>query len=64
MRVTVKPDLCQGHAQCEGVAPEIFTVGEDTVAHVLLEYPSEEVRAKLEEVVWRCPTEAIVLEES
>ncbi|HEX3981654.1 MAG TPA: ferredoxin [Acidimicrobiales bacterium] len=28
MRIRVDPDLCQGHARCYGLAPELFEVDE------------------------------------
>ena len=59
MRVIVDPDLCEGNGVCEQVAPEMFRVGDDDRARVLLELPAEELRAKLEAAVRRCPRQAI-----
>ena len=61
MRVIVDPDLCEGNGVCEQVAPEMFRVGDDDRARVLLERPAEELRAKLEVAVRRCPRQAIRL---
>ena len=61
MRVIVDPDLCEGNGVCEQVAPEMFRVGDDDRARVLLERPAEELRAKLEAAVKRCPRRAIRL---
>lgn len=62
MKVIVDIEMCCGHAECEEVAPEIFRVGDDAVAHVLTEHPGEKFRDKAEEAVWRCPAGAIRLE--
>ena len=61
MRVIVDPDLCEGNGVCEQVAAEMFRVGDDDRARVLLERPAEELRAKLEVAVRRCPRQAIRL---
>lgn len=63
MRVIVDEQLCQGHAQCEDVAPELFRVGDDAIARVLIERPGEDLRAKAEEAVRLCPAEAISIVE-
>jgi len=61
VRVIVDPDLCEGNGVCEQVAAEMFRVGDDDRARVLLERPAEELRAKLEVAVRRCPRQAIRL---
>lgn len=60
MRVTVDQDLCEGNAVCQHHAPEVFEVGEDDKARVLIE-PGEALRAKVELAVKRCPRHAIRL---
>ena len=62
MRVIVDQDLCEGNAVCQQHAPEVFQVGDDDKARVLLE-PGEALRAKVELAVKRCPRHAIRLEE-
>jgi ferredoxin len=61
--VIVDQDLCEGNALCERHAPEVFRVGDDDKTHVLLERPGEELRAKVELAVKRCPRAAIKLVE-
>ncbi|HWL64751.1 MAG TPA: ferredoxin [Actinomycetota bacterium] len=65
MRVVVDWDQCESNGKCEEVAPEVFHVAEeDDVLKVLQENPSEDLRAKVEEAVKRCPKRALsVLEE-
>lgn len=61
MRVIVDPDLCEGNAVCERHAPEVFKVGDDDKAQVLLEHPGEALREKVELAVKRCPRAALRL---
>jgi ferredoxin len=63
MRVVVDYDLCESNAICMGIAPEIFEVRDDDFLYVLNETPGEEMRAKLEESVQRCPKQAISIAE-
>ncbi len=46
-----------------GIAPEVFEVRDDDFLYVLDETPGEELRAKLEEAVRRCPKQAISIAE-
>jgi len=63
MRVVVDYDLCESNAVCMGIAPEVFEVRDDDFLYVLQENPPEELRAKVEEAVQRCPKQAIKLED-
>jgi ferredoxin len=62
MRVVVDFDLCESNALCMAAAPEVFEVRDDDFLYVLDENPPEELRAKVEEAVRRCPKQAISLE--
>jgi ferredoxin len=61
MQVTVDADLCQGHARCWEICPDVFTLDEEGHASV----SDAEVPAALEEDVRRavrnCPERAISL---
>jgi ferredoxin len=63
MKVIVDWDLCQGHANCTGDAPEVFHVDDDGKLHVLLEEPPEGLRSKLELAVRYCPTGALRIQD-
>ena len=63
MRVIVDFDLCESNALCMAAAPEVFEVREDDFLYVLQESPPEELRAKVEEAIERCPKHAISLED-
>jgi len=63
MKVVVDYDLCEGNAECMKAAPEVFEVGEDDRAKILIARPGEELRAKVEKAVRRCPRQAITIVE-
>jgi ferredoxin len=63
MRIKVDFDLCQGHANCMGEAPEVFEVDDQGFLNILQEEPPERLRAKVEVAVKYCPTNAISLED-
>jgi ferredoxin len=63
MRVVVDFDVCESNAVCMSVAPEVFEVRDDDFLYILQEEPPEELRAKVEEAVRRCPKQAIRIEE-
>ena len=61
MKVVVDFDLCESNALCMAAAPEVFEVRDDDFLYVLQERPSDDLRAKVEEAVRRCPKAAITL---
>ena len=63
MRIVVDRDLCQGHAACEGEAPEVFSVSKQGELTIVQPEPSEELRAAVELAVKYCPTHALRIEE-
>jgi ferredoxin len=63
MRVVVDYDLCESNALCMAAAPEVFEVRDDDFMYVLQDNPPENLRAKVEEAVQRCPKQAIKLED-
>ena len=63
MKVVVDFDRCQSNAVCMGIAPDIFEVRDDGFLYILQENPPESARAKVEEAVRSCPTQAISIEE-
>ena len=63
MKILIDMDLCEGNAVCMKVAPEVFTVGDDDKAHLLNPNPSEDLRAKVEAAVKRCPRQALAIQE-
>jgi ferredoxin len=63
MRVVVDYDLCESNALCMAAAPEVFEVRDDDFLYVLDENPPEDLRAKVELAVQRCPKQAISIAE-
>lgn len=61
MKIVIDLDLCEGHAQCEDAAPEVFRVNDEGLVEVLMENPPEAFREKVEEAARRCPTEVITI---
>lgn len=62
MKIKVDYDLCEANAICMKVAPELFQVDDNDELNVLNETPGEELRAKLQECVRRCPRQALAIE--
>jgi len=63
MRIEVDRDLCQGHAACEGEAPDVFSVSKKGELTILAPEPPEDRRAAAELAVKYCPTHALSIEE-
>lgn len=63
MRVVSDPDLCQGHAECEFAAPEVFSVPRRGVVKVLLDSPPDTLLDAVRDAVRNCPTRALRLED-
>lgn len=63
-KVTVNHDLCEGNMICEANAPAVFKVGDDDLAHVLVDEVSDADRDGVERAIRLCPKQAIALSES
>ena len=63
MKVVVDRDLCQGHASCEGEAPEVFSVSKQGDLTILQPEPPEALRRAAELAVKYCPTHALSIVE-
>lgn len=59
MQILIDREKCCGHAQCEDAAPDVFRVGDDALAHLLVSAPAEQFRPQVEDAVRRCPAGAI-----
>jgi ferredoxin len=61
VRVHIDLDRCQGHGQCQAVAPRVFFLGEDDRAH--LQAPGQDISAAdeqaVEDAIVMCPEAAI-----
>ncbi|MEY4513161.1 MAG: hypothetical protein RLZZ450_5283 [Pseudomonadota bacterium] len=63
MKVLIDWDLCQGHANCTGDAPEVFQIDDDGKLQVLIDEPPDDLRPKLELAVRYCPAGAIRIQD-
>ena len=63
MKIVVDRDLCQGHAACEGEAPEVFSVSKQGELTIVQPEPPEDLRPKVELAVKYCPTHALSIVE-
>ena len=63
MKINIDMDKCTGHGLCEAVAEDVFEVGDDGQAHLLIEQPAEGRRAEMEDAVDQCPTDAISIQD-
>lgn len=61
MKIVIDWDLCQGHANCTGDAPEVFHVDDAGKLHVLIEEPGPDLLPGVELAIQYCPTGAISL---
>jgi ferredoxin len=63
MRISVDRGLCEAHAVCMSLDPDIFDVGDDDILVIASEEQPEEKRAVLEQAVMRCPRQALSLQD-
>ena len=63
MKILIDYDLCEGNAVCMKVAPEVFTVGDDDRAALVNPSPGDDLRAKVDAAVRRCPRQALTIQE-
>ena len=63
MKIVVDYDRCEGNAVCMKVCPQVFAVGDDDRARLLVKHPAEDLRAQVEAAVRRCPRQALSIVE-
>jgi len=63
MRLVIDHRKCRRTGQCSYLHPELFKADEVGAPIVLVEHPSEALRAAAEEAVELCPSGAIALVE-
>ena len=61
MRVSVDPDLCAGHGACVVTCPEVFRIGEDGYAEVLVDEVPTALHDAVRQAGIECPTYAILV---
>ncbi len=61
MKVTVDSEVCQGHARCWTICPEVFSLDEEGHSFVADPEVPSALEAKVQEAVDNCPERAITL---
>lgn len=64
MKLIILQDRCVGHGLCEAVAPEVFTVGDEGLTHLLVDEMSDQERKLAKQAVDACPSSALHIDES
>lgn len=63
MKVILDLAKCEAHGDCVMAAPEVFDLDDDDhVVKLLVEEPSEDLRASVERAAGDCPVAAIRIE--
>jgi ferredoxin len=61
MKVSVDPDLCQGHARCWQICPDVFDLDDEGHASVAIDGVPADLAEKVLEAVRNCPERAITV---
>ncbi len=61
MKVTVSED-CIGCGLCEGICSDVFAIGDDGLAHPIVEELDDELEDAAQEAAENCPAGAIEVE--
>lgn len=61
MKVQVDPQLCQGHARCWDICPEVFTIDDDGYSSVSEAEIASALETKVREAANNCPERAITV---
>ena len=59
MKVTVDHELCQGHARCWEICPEVFQLDEEGLGYVPDPDVPPELEKRVRDAVVNCPERAI-----
>jgi ferredoxin len=62
MKIIIDWDLCQGHGNCTGEAPEVFRLNDEGNLELLMEEAPLSLAKELDLAVRYCPTSAIRVE--
>jgi len=63
MKAMVDKDTCTGCGLCEETCPEVFRLGDDDIAEVIVAEVPPEAQDSAREAAEGCPVEAITIEE-
>jgi ferredoxin len=63
MRAIVDKEQCQGCGVCVDVCPDVFEMGDDDTAQVIVDVVPPEAEDDCRDAADQCPSEAIAIEE-
>lgn len=63
MRIIVDRELCESNGLCVAACPDVFELDDDDRLLILIERPSESLRAAVEQAVALCPRQALRVED-
>lgn len=61
MKVEVDPKICEGHGQCNAVAPEVYDLDDDGYSVVLVSEPGADLEGPARGGAAACPVQAITV---
>jgi ferredoxin len=61
VRVEVNPNICEGHGQCNAVAPEIYDLDEDGYGLINNPEVHPDLESQAEQGALACPVQAITM---
>ena len=61
MKVSVDADYCAGHGACVVTCPDVFRIGADGYAEVLVDEVPAQLADAVERAAFECPTGAITV---
>lgn len=63
MKINVDRTRCASIGMCEGIAPDLFEIGDDGTMRIVLDEIPEERRLDVEQACMDCPTQALSIQE-
>jgi ferredoxin len=62
VKVAVDAGLCQGHARCWDICPEVFSLDDEGHSYVVVADVPPELEAKVRQAAANCPERAITVD--
>ncbi len=62
MKVTIDHTLCEGHAKCMDLVPDVFEVRDDDRSYILVDEVPAALEQQVEHAARVCPRAAIQIE--